>query len=134
LFDIVRFEGKEPTADFMVFLVDSSGQRTGPFFFMQVKATNKGCNKNGCYAYSFGTKHVRRALSLKVPFVVCIVDLSIRGSGRIFIKGIDSRRHQGIYCMPCTYDLSAPWVKLALYDEVARIWAGRDYSYFDKLV
>jgi hypothetical protein len=133
LFDIVRFEGREPTADFMVFLVNPLGERTGPFFFLQIKSTTKSRRCNGSYAYSFDRNHVRRAQALKVPFFVCIVDFSACSSGEIFVMGVDSKRSQGIYRMPCAYDLSAQWVKLAMFDEVTRIWAAQDYPYFNQL-
>ena len=134
LFDIARFDGKEPTADYIVFLINSAGERTGPFFFVQVKSTTKGRRKSGDYAYSFDRTRVQRAQALKTPFILCLVDLSTRRSGEIFIMGVDSNRITGIRSLPRKHDLAKSSVKITLFDEVTRIWTEQNSPRFNRLI
>jgi len=134
LFRSIPLSKVEPTADLLVFLLSPNGEKSGPFFFLQIKTTATGLQSDGSYSYSFEAKDVQRAQSMRVPFFLCVVDQSVLNERHMFIKGVDSKRRQGIYRLRPHYDLTIDAVKVALHDEVSRIWAERSVPRLVKLV
>lgn len=125
LFDAFLLGGNAPTFDYIIYLVDSHGDRTGPFFFVQVKTTSKTPRPGIGYTTDFSASDVKRAQATQVPFFICAVDRSITGREKFFIKGVDARRTKGIIRMSATHDLATDAVKLALYKEVTRVRAAQ---------
>lgn len=125
LFDTYLLGGNAPTFDYIVYLVDVNGERTGPFFFVQVRTISKSPKSGNGYPVGFSAADVKRALATKIPFFVCAVDRSVAGSEKFFIKGVDSKRTRGIARLAAKYDLTTDDVKLGLYDEVTRVWASQ---------
>lgn len=125
LFDAFLLGGNAPTFDYIIYLVDSHGDRTGPFFFVQVKTTAKKPKAGTGYRVGFSAVDVKRAQATKVPFFICAVDRSVTGSEKFFITGVDSKRTKGIISIPPIHDLATDSVKLALYKEVTRVWANQ---------
>jgi len=125
LFDAFLLGGNAPTFDYIIYLVDSHGDRTGPFFFVQVKTTSKKPKPGAGYPAGFSATDVKRAQATKVPFFICAVDRSTSGHEKLFIKGVDSKRTRGIIRILPIHDLATDTVKLALYNEVTRVWASQ---------
>lgn len=125
LFDAYLLGGNAPTFDYIVYLVDANGDRTGPLFFVQVKTISTTPTSGHGYPVGFSAADVKRAQATKIPFFVCAVDRSVTGSEKFFIKGVDSKRSEGIAKLAPTYDLTTDAVKLGLYDEVTRVWASQ---------
>lgn len=125
LFDAYLIGGNEPTLDYIIYLVDNNGDRTGAFFFVQVKTTTTSPKPGTGYKVGFSADDVKRAQSMKTPFFVCAVDRSVVGSEKFFIKGVASTRTTGISRLSPVYDVSMDVVKLDLYNEVTRLWAGQ---------
>lgn len=123
LFDAYLLAGKAPTVDYIVYLLDPSGDRTGPFFFVQVKTTKQRPRPGTGYLIQFSATDVQRAQATKIPCFVCVVDCLLTRCEKIFIKGVDSKRSKGMARLAPTYDLAADVVKIDLYDEVTRLWA-----------
>lgn len=126
MFRPIRLGVNEPTADFLVFLLSPDSEEGSQFFFLQVKTTKVGARRDGNYAYNFPIRDVIRAQAMKVPFFVSVVDRSDMTVRRIFIKGVDSKRQSGIYRIAPHYDLTSDAIKVALYEEVRRVWTGQD--------
>lgn len=133
LFDALLLGGNAPTFDYIIYLVDSNGDRTGPFFFVQVKTTSKTPKPGTGYPAEFSATDVKRAQATKVPFFICAVDRSIAGSEKFFIKGVDAKRTKGIIRISPVHDLKTDAVKLALYNEVTRVWASQAVPVLDAL-
>lgn len=125
LFRPIPLGSNEPTADFLVFLLSPDSEEGSQFFFLQVKTTEVGLRRDGNYSYNFPSKDVLRAQAMKVPFFVCVVDRSNPNVRQIFIKGVDSKKPIGIYRVAPLYDLTSDATKIALYEEVRRIWANQ---------
>lgn len=125
LFDAYLIGGNEPTLDYIVYLVDSSGDRTGAFFFVQVKTTTTSPKPGTGYSVGFTAGDVKRAQLMKTPFFVCPVDRSVIGSEKFFIKGVASNRTTGISRLSPVHDVATDVVKLDLYNEVTRLWTGQ---------
>lgn len=125
LFDAYLLGGKAPTFDYIVYLVDANGDRTGPFFFVQVKTTSTTPRKGTGYPVAFNAADVRRAQATKVPFFICVVDRSVTGKEKFYIKGVDSKRTKGIARVAPIHDLALNSVKIDLFDEVTRLWAAQ---------
>lgn len=121
LFDAVLLGGKEPTYDYIVYLLDADSERFGPFYFLQVKTTTRKPAPGGAYRLGFDAVDVARAQAS--PYFVCVVDRAVPRAERIFIKGVDSKRKAGISRLAPTYDLATDAVKLELHQEVERLWA-----------
>jgi hypothetical protein len=134
LFSPVLLGGKEPTFDYLVYLLDENGDRFGPFFFLQVKSTTGRVTKAGNYPLGLSAFNVRRAIASKVPFFVCIVDRSKPRQERFFILGVDSRRTTGIAQLVPRHDLATDEVKLELHGEVERLWALQGVPLLSKLI
>lgn len=134
LFRTIALGEAEPTVDFMVFLLDQNNKQGSEFFFLQVKTTEVGPRHDGSYACSFSAREVQRARAMKVPFFICVVDRSDPSVRRIFIKGVDSKRHAGTYSVAPLYDLKTDTVKVTLYEEVKRIWAMQKLPRLQELV
>lgn len=132
LFRPISLGENEPTADFLVFLLSPEGKQNGPFFFLQVKSTSAGPRPDGSYGIAFSAGDIRRAQAMKVPFFLCVVDRS-SPKRRMFVKGVDSKRKRGIYCLAPQHDLMEDAVKEALYDEVTRVWSKRRMPCLGKL-
>jgi hypothetical protein len=122
LFDARLLGGNAPTFDYIVYLVDAKGDRTGAFFFVQVKTTATAPKPGAAYPIAFGATDVKRAQRTKIPFFVSVVDTSDPHRPRFFIKGVDSKRSTGMARLAQDYDLATDAVKLDLYDEVTRLW------------
>jgi hypothetical protein len=122
LFDAYLLSYNAPTFDYIVYLVDANGDRTGPFFFVQVKTTSRTPVVGMGYSVKFSLDDVKRAQATKVPFFLCIVDRAVKGDEKFYIKGVDSRLSSGIFRLFPEYDLTADAVKLELYREVERVW------------
>lgn len=125
LFDAYLPGGNAPTLDYIVYLVNANGDRTGALFFVQVRTIATPPKGGNGYLVGFSAIDVKRALATKIPFFVCVVDRSVTGIERFFIKGVDSKRTRGIARLPAKYDLTTDAVKLGLYDEVTRVWASQ---------
>lgn len=125
LFDAHLIGGNAPTFDYIIYLVDATGDRTGAFFFVQVKTTSKTPAAGIGYPVAFSALDVRRALATKVPFFVCAVDRAVTGAEKFFIKGVDSKRTKGIARLAPVHDLTTDAVKNDLYDEVELLWAAQ---------
>lgn len=134
MFAPVLLGGKEPTFDYLVYLLDSNGDRYGPFFFLQVKSTTKNADRNGNYSLALSTIDIHRATASKVPFFVCIVDRSKIRQERFFILGVDSRRTTGITRLASRHDLATDQVKVELHEEVERLWALQSVPSLSKLI
>ena len=134
LFDVCFLGGDAPTSDYIVYLVDEHGVRTGPLFFAQVKTTARAPTEGSGYKVGFSAADVRRAQATKVPFFVCVVDRSTVGSAKFFIKGVESTRTRGIARLAPVHDLSMDAVKLVLYDEVTRVWRSQTVPTLMKLI
>jgi hypothetical protein len=109
-----------------VYLLDANAQRLGPFFFLQVKTTLKAPDTTGAYALRFSARAVARAQAMKTPFFVGIVDRSTIRRERIYVKGIDAGLPTGITRLEPRHDLAEDAVKIAIYNEVSRVWALRN--------
>lgn len=125
LFDACLLGGNAPTFDYIVYLVDVNGDRTGPLFFVQVKTISTSPKSGNGYPVGFSATDVKRAQATKIPFFVCAVDRSVSGSEKFFIKGVDSKRTRGIANLAALHDLTTDAVKLGLFDEVTRVWASQ---------
>jgi len=113
---------KAEVFDFFVELVDA-GDRT-PFFFVQVRSTQKGCTK----------KHPRR---LKVGISATDVELFSLKPAPTYLVGIDEPADAGyivgivegmnttISSIPTTFPLDCTTLPL-LHQEVQQFWAGRN--------
>lgn len=123
LFEPVLFGGKEPTLDYIIYLLDMNAQRFGPFFFLQVKTTRTGPNLAGSYNVQFPRDAVSRAKNMKIPFFVCVVDVSDAGNERIYIRGVEASRMRGISTIDTRFDLRSDSIKIELFKEVTRIWS-----------
>ncbi|NHZ38058.1 DUF4365 domain-containing protein [Massilia rubra] len=134
LFDVCFLGGNAPTVDYIVYLVDERGTRTGPIFFVQVKTTARAPKNGTGYKVGFSAADVRRAQATKVPFFVCVVDRSTEGRAKFFIKGVESTRTTGIATLAPVHDLATDAVKLDLYQEVTRLWAGQSMPALTKLI
>lgn len=134
LFDVCFLGGDAPTFDYIVYLLDEDGRRTGPFFFLQVKTTAKTTSNGTGYPIRFSAADVRRAHTTKVPFFVCVVDRSAGRGAKLFIKGVESTRTRGIATLAPDHDLETDAVKLDLYREVTRLWARRSVPRLKKLI
>jgi hypothetical protein len=134
LFDAVLLGGKEPTYDYIVYLLDANSDRYGPFCFLQVKTTTRKPAPGGAYPLAFSATDVARAHASKIPFFVCIVDRAVPRAERIFIKGVDSDRKAGISRLAPTHDLAADAVKLELHQEVERVWSMQSAPVLKRLI
>lgn len=134
LFEPVLLGEKQATYDYLVHLLDQSGNRNGAFFFLQVKTTMKGPGANGHYAYAFSAVDVARAQALKTPFLVAIVDRSRNRQEKIYFMGVDAKRTRGISRIAPTYSLKMDRAKIALYDEVARLWSAQPIPALTKFI
>lgn len=123
LFDACLLGYNAPTFDYIVYLVDASGDRIGPFFFVQVKTTSKTPPAGAGYSVRFTLADVKRAQATKVPFFLCVVDCAAKGREKFFIRGVDWKLSHGIFRLLPEYDLTVDAVKLQLYHEVERVWA-----------
>lgn len=126
LFEALHFGGKEPTYDYLVYLLDAHAQRLGPFFFLQVKTTLKALDTTGTYSLRFSARAVARARAMKTPFFVGIVDRSATSREKIYVKGIDATNSKGIARLEPLHDLADDAVKISIYNEVSRVWALRN--------
>lgn len=122
LFEPYLIGGKAPTFDYIVYLLDASGHRSGPFFFVQVKTTDQRPQPGDPYPIKFTATDVARAIATKVPFFLCVVDRSAKQQARMFVRGVDSKRTKGISRVAARHDLTTDAVKIAIYDEVERLW------------
>lgn len=134
LFDVNYLGGDAPTFDYIVYLLDVQGDRSGPFFFVQVKTVSRLHKAGVAYQIKFSASDVKRAQATKVPFFVCVVDRSTSESEKFFIKGVDSQRTRGITRLQPVYDLKVDAVKLDLYYEVTRLWAKQKTPILTKLI
>ncbi|WP_413458212.1 hypothetical protein [Herbaspirillum huttiense] len=134
LFEALHFGGKEPTYDYVVYLLDATARRLGPFFFLQVKTTLKTPDITGAYAMRFSAAAVARAHAMKTPFFVGIVDRSTARREKIYVKGIDARQSKGIASLAPLHDLAEDAVKIAIYNEVCRVWALRNNPPLTQLI
>jgi hypothetical protein len=134
LFDPFLLGGKAPTFDYMVHLLDTNGNRTGAFFFLQVKTTQKQPGLSGTYSVMFSAADVKRASAQKIPFFLCVVDRAVTRSEKIFIMGVDSMRKKGISRIAPIYDLADDAVKIALFDEVTRLWKSQPVPALTKFI
>jgi len=134
LFEALHFGGKEPTYDYVVYLLDATARRLGPFFFLQVKSTFKAPGAAGAYALRFNANAVKRAHAMKTPFFVGIVDRSTARRERIYVKGIDARQSKGIARLAPHHDLAEDAVKIAIYNEVRRVWSLRNNPPLTQLI
>jgi len=134
LFDAYLLGGNAPTFDYIVYLIDGNGDRSGEFFFIQVKTTSTSPPPGQGYPVGFSASDVQRALATKTPFFVCAVDRSTIGSEKFFIKGVSSTRTKGIARIATTYDLATDAVKLDLYNEVVQLWATQAVPSLTKLI
>lgn len=55
--------GKAPTLDYIVYLLDASGHRSGPFFFVQGKTTDQRPQPGDPYPIKFAATDVDRAIA-----------------------------------------------------------------------
>lgn len=122
LFDAYLLGGKAPTFDYIVYLVGLNGDRTGPFFFLQVRTTTKTPKQGVAYGIDFSATDVKRAQATKIPFFVCVVDRSVTRCEKFFIMGVDSKRTAGITRLAPVHDLATDAVKIDLYNELTRLW------------
>lgn len=122
LFEPYLIGGKAPTFDYIFYLVDASGHRSGPFFFVQVKTTEKRPKTGAAYPIKFKATDVARAIATKVPFFVCVVDRSVKHQPRFSIQGVDSKRTKGISRVAPPHDLATDAVKITIHAEVERLW------------
>jgi hypothetical protein len=134
LFDAVLLGGKEPTYDYIVYLLDAKSERFGPFFFLQVKTTTSDPTPGGAYRFSFSAVDVARAQASKIPYFVCIVDRAVPRAERIFVKGVDSKRKAGISRFPPAFDLATDAVKLEMHEEVERLWSMQSMPVLTRLI
>ncbi|MGV7211521.1 hypothetical protein ACLB1G_27090 [Oxalobacteraceae bacterium A2-2] len=122
LFDAYLMGGTAPTFDYIVYLLDMYCDRSGPFFFLQVKTTFRP-NRGAPYLIDFSARDVKRAQATKIPFFLCVIDLSVPRFEKFFIKGVDSTRTKGIARVAPRFDLASDAVKLGIHKEVTRLWA-----------
>ncbi len=134
LFDVYFLGGNAPTFDYIVYLVDEGGRRTGPFFFLQVRTTARTTRNGTAYPIRFSAANVRLAQASKVPFFICVVACSAGRRAKFFIKGVESTRTRAIATLAPDHDLETEAVKLDLYREVTRLWARRSVPALKKLI
>ncbi|UOD28822.1 hypothetical protein INH39_25780 [Massilia violaceinigra] len=134
LFDVYFLGGNAPTFDYIVYLLDEGGRRTGHFFFLQVKTTARTARSRTGYPIRFSAADIRRAQATKVPFFICVVDCSAGRRAKFFIKGLESTRTRAIATLSPDHDLETDAVKLDLYREVTRLWARRRVPALKRLI
>lgn len=122
---------KAETFDFVVYLLGFDRLAVGPYFFLQVKSTEKAPSKRSCPA-PFSAKDVKRALSFKSPSYVAAADLSLP-TAAIYIKGLSHGRATGISSINRASDFRLDSVKVAVYDEVRAFHAKRSGKFFSKV-
>ncbi|MGC4243968.1 MAG: hypothetical protein QM686_17225 [Herbaspirillum sp.] len=71
---------------------------------------------------------------MKTPFFVGIVDRSTARRERIHVKGIDARQSKGIARLAPHHDLAEDAVKIAIYNEVCRVWSLRNNPPLTQLI
>ncbi|NQE49921.1 hypothetical protein [Herbaspirillum rubrisubalbicans] len=134
LFEALHFGGKEPTYDYLVYLLDANAQRRGPFFFLQVKTTLKTPTDGGTYGLRFTASDVARAKAMKTPFFIGIVDRTSKDNEKIYVKGIAATRSKGIFRLKPVHDLADDTVKIDLYNEVFRLWTLQNTPLLSRLL
>lgn len=118
---------KAPVFDFLVYLLDDSGQPTGAHFFVQTKTTRRALQADRCIA-RLPIKDVRAAQAFKCPSFIFAVHAPAK-SARIYIAAIAHDRSRGIERIPVCHDLASDAVKIQLYSDVSRFFRHRTFTF-----
>ena len=121
LFRPARLDGKWPTTDLYVELVDADATLS-PFFFIQVKATDEGYSEDGTRLNVELRAEDARRLAM-IPAPTYVVGVEIHADREAFILAV--REGKGFSTMVARFDLSYPNLQ-KLYDEVLAFWKGSD--------
>lgn len=132
LFRPVPLGDKWPATDLYVELLDS-GMTVTPFFFIQVKSTNKGYQKkNGNLKVAIKKDGIARMAVIPAP--TYLVGVEVKADREVFILAIRKKTKRGLTSLPRDYDLSYANLE-RLYDEVLSFWkankAKPGASYFE---
>lgn len=121
LFRPARLDGKWPTTDGYVELVDADAALS-PFFFIQVKSTDKGYDEARTRLnVELRAEDARRLASIPAPTYV--VGVETRADREAFILAV--REGKGFNTMAARFDLSYPNLQKP-YNEVLAFWRGSD--------
>lgn len=116
MFDPCPLGEKAELLDFVVRL-QKDGHPYGPYFFLQVKATEKA-PEGGSIPAIFEASEVIAAQAMKAPIYVAAVDASKRTVEAIYIAPVYAERKNGIARIKTSKPLSDDTVCQALFDEV----------------
>ncbi|NYE64141.1 hypothetical protein FHW58_005376 [Duganella sp. 1224] len=109
---------KAQLLDFMVNLLDDSGSAYGPFFFLQVKATNKPSPPGQLIPARFTSDEVKRALARRCPVYLVAVACVDDDSEEVFVIAVETTLTGGVAGVPRLFSLSETGTRLQIYKEV----------------
>ena len=113
--------------DFVVHLLGADNNILGAHFFVQVKTTQKPATVS-CNA-RFSKDEVSKAVTFRTPCYLVGVDASDPTTERIFIKGIDFDRTNGISTVSSAQSLDDDAVRDVLYQEVLTHFNASAYTF-----
>lgn len=116
IFDPCHLGEKAELLDFVVRL-QKDGHPSGPYFFLQVKATGVK-PEGGSIRAEFSREEVARAHAMKAPVYVAAVDASECAKEKVYIQPIYDGRTKGISRIKTSQPLAEAAIRQALYDEV----------------
>ena len=124
---------KAQLLDFMVSLLDAKGAEYGPFFFLQVKATESVAREANGISVRFSAGEVKAAQARKVPVYLAGVESLSDDDENVGVMGIDVHLLHGVTVVPRLFSLQLQETRQVIYDEVHAYFQSEAKAFVSRL-